>query len=150
MEALETDFETLADQTSDQMELTQLGMAVDVINHEFRHSVQSIRRSLRQLKVWAQTNPKLLGPYRELKTSFDHLDSCLMLFTPLQRRLYRTKADIVGSEIDTFLHDLFDKRLGEIEVEMHATPAFIEHRLEQYPSTIYPVFVNLVDTPCSG
>ena len=145
VEALETDFETLAEQASEQMEMTQLGMAVEVINHEFRHTVQAIRRSLRQLKVWADANPKLLDPYRDLKTSFDHLDGYLMLFTPLQRRLYRTKVEIIGSEIETFLRDLFDKRLQENEVDLRATPAFLEHRLEQYPSTIYPVFVNLVD-----
>jgi signal transduction histidine kinase len=145
VEVLETDFEALAEQASEQMEMTQLGMAVDVINHEFRHTVQAIRRSLRQLKVWADANPKLLGPYQELKTSFDHLDGYLMLFTPLQRRLYRTKVEILGSEIDTFLHDLFDKRLEENEIALRATPTFLEHRLEQYPSTIYPVFVNLVD-----
>ena len=120
-------------------------MAVEVINHEFRHTVQAIRRSLRQLKVWADANPKLLDPYRDLKTSFDHLDGYLMLFTPLQRRLYRTKVEIIGSEIETFLRDLFAKRLQENEVDLRATPAFLEHRLEQYPSTIYPVFVNLVD-----
>jgi signal transduction histidine kinase len=107
--------------------------------------VQTIRRSLRQLKVWADANPKLLGPYQELKTSFDHLDGYLMLFTPLQRRLYRTKVEIVGSEVNTFLHDLFDKRLEENKIELRASRAFDEHRLEQYPSTIYPVFVNLVD-----
>lgn len=145
VEALETDFETLAEQASEQMEMTQLGMAVDVINHEFRQTVQTIRRSLRQLKVWADANPKLLGPYQELKTSFDHLDGYLMLFTPLQRRLYRTKVEIVGSEVSTFLHDLFDKRLEENEIELRASRAFDEHRVEQYPSTIYPVFVNLVD-----
>jgi signal transduction histidine kinase len=145
VEVLEMDFETLAEQASEQMEMTQLGMAVDVINHEFRHTVQTIRRSLRQLKVWADANPKLLGPYQELKTSFDHLDGYLMLFTPLQRRLYRTKVEIVGSEVETFLHDLFDKRLEESEIELRATRAFTEHRLEQYPSTIYPAFVNLVD-----
>jgi signal transduction histidine kinase len=145
IEALETDFETLAEQASEQMEMTQLGMAVEVINHEFRQTVQTIRRSLRQLKVWADANPKLLGPYQELKTSFDHLDGYLMLFTPLQRRLYRTKVDIVGSEIETFLRDLFESRLAEQEVELKVTRAFADHRLEQYPSTIYPVFVNLVD-----
>jgi hypothetical protein len=97
VEALETDFDALAEQTSEQMEMTQLGMAVDVINHEFRHTVQAIRRSLRQLKVWADANPKLLGPYRELKTSFDHPDGYLVLFTPLQRRLYRTKVEFVST-----------------------------------------------------
>lgn len=145
IEVLESDLQALSEQASEQMEMTQLGMAVEVINHEFRHTVQTIRRSLRQLKVWADANPKLLGPYQELKTSFDHLDGYLLLFTPLQRRLYRTKVRIVGPEIETFLRDLFEARLQEHGVKLKATQAFTEHSLEQYPSTIYPVFVNLLD-----
>ncbi len=145
MEALETDLETLTEQAADQLETTQLGMAVEVINHEFRHTVQSIRKTLRQLKVWADANPKLRAPYTELKSSFDHLDGYLALFTPLQRRLYRTKVEIAGSEIETFLRDLFAKRLEENEIDLRATPNFKAHRVEAFPSTLYPVFVNLVD-----
>jgi len=145
LEALETDLETLSEQAADQLEMTQLGMAVEVINHEFRHTVQSIRRTLRQLKVWADANPKLRAPYSELKTSFDHLDGYLTLFTPLQRRLHRAEVDIIGNEIETFLAELFQKRLEENEIELVATDAFREHVIRGHPSTIYPVFVNLVD-----
>ncbi len=145
IEALETDLETLSQQAADQLEVTQLGMAVEVINHEFRHTVQSIRRTLRQLKVWSDANPKLRAPYNELKSSFDHLDGYLALFTPLQRRLHRTEVEIVGSEIETFLAELFQKRLEENATELIATDAFREHVIKGYPSTIYPAFVNLVD-----
>lgn len=145
IEALETDLETLSEQAADQMEVTQLGMAVEVINHEFRHTVQSIRRTLRQLKVWADANPKLRAPYTELKTSFDHLDGYLALFTPLQRRLHRTEVEIVGNEIESFLRELFQKRLVDNEIELVATDTFREHVVTGYPSTLYPVFVNLVD-----
>jgi signal transduction histidine kinase len=145
VEALETDLDALSEQAEDQLELTQLGMAVEVINHEFRHTVQSIRRTLKQFKVWADANPKLRAAYEELKASFDHLDGYLTLFTPLQRRLHRTAVEMVGSEIETFLRDLFEKRLDDSKIEIQATPAFKSHRLQGFPSTIYPVFVNLVD-----
>ncbi len=145
VEALETDVEALSEQAADQFDLAQLGMAVEVINHEFRQTVQSIRRTLRQLKVWADANPKLRGPYGDLKSSFDHLDGYLTLFTPLQRRLQRTEVEIAGSEIETFVEDLFAKRLSDNDIELLATEAFRQHRLVGHPSTIYPVFVNLVD-----
>lgn len=145
VEALEADLEVLTEQAEDQLEMTQLGMAVEVINHEFRHTVQSIRRTLRQLKVWADANPKLRSAYSELKTSFDHLDGYLTLFTPLQRRLHRAEVEMAGSEIEKFLRDLFEKRLIDHEIQLTATADFVDHRLTGYPSTIYPVFVNLVD-----
>ena len=40
---------------------------------------------------------------------------------------------------------MFEKRLADAEVRLEATDAFASHRLVAYPSTIYPVFVNLVD-----
>lgn len=145
IEALETDLEVLSEQAEDQMEVTQLGMAVEVINHEFRQTVQAIRRTLRQLKVWADANPKLRAPYNELKTSFDHLDGYLALFTPMQRRLHRTQVQIVGNEIEAFLLELFQKRMADEHIDLVATDAFRQHVVTGYPSTIYPVFVNLVD-----
>jgi signal transduction histidine kinase len=145
VEALESDLEALSERADDQLELSQLGSAVSVINHEFRQTTQSIRRTLRQLKVWAEANPKFRPAYDELKASFDHLDGYLTLFTPLQRRLYRTEVEMAGSEIEAFLRDLFSKRLIDADIDLNATLAFRQHRLMGYPSTIYAVFVNLLD-----
>ena len=77
--------------------------------------------------------------------SFEHLDSYLTLFTPLHRRLYRSEIEIKGSDISKFLLDLFSERLDRHGVEAKATRAFLQHRFTGYPSTFYPVFVNLID-----
>ena len=145
VEVLESDLEALAERADDQLELSQLGSAVSIINHEFRQTIQSIRRTLRQLNVWAEANPKLRPAYDELKASFDHLDGYLTLFTPLQRRLHRTKVEMAGAEIEQYLRDLFGKRLGDADIRLDGTGAFREHRVEGYTSSVYPVFVNLVD-----
>lgn len=145
VEVLQSDLEALAERADDQLELSQLGSAVSVINHEFRQTTQSIRRTLRQLKVWAEANSKLRPAYDELKTSFDHLDGYLNLFTPLQRRLHRTQVEMAGSEIEQYLRDLFVKRLADAKIHLEATRPFREHRVEGYTSTVYPAFVNLVD-----
>ena len=63
----------------------------------------------------------------------------------MQRRLHRTEVEIVGNEIERFLFELFQKRLADNEIELVASDAFREHVVTGYPSTIYPVFVNLVD-----
>jgi signal transduction histidine kinase len=145
VEVLASDLEAATERADDQLELAQLGSAVSVINHEFRQTTQSIRRTLRQLKVWAEANPKLGPAYEELKTSFDHLDGYLTLFTPLQRRLHRTEIEMAGSEIEQFLQDLFVKRLDDADIQLNATGRFREHRVVGFTSTLYPVFVNLVD-----
>ncbi|WP_419935935.1 ATP-binding protein [Candidatus Palauibacter sp.] len=73
------------------------------------------------------------------------MDGYLTLFTPLHRRLYRKAVDIRGSEIHDFLGDLFGERLARHNVEMVQTPSFAKTTITAYPSSFYPVFVNLVD-----
>lgn len=144
-DALEAELLVLQERSDEDLELAQLGMAVGVINHEFDASIRAVRANLRRLKSWAEVNEPLLKLYQNLRASFDHLDGYLTLFTPLQRRLYRQRVTITGAEIEAFLRELFARRLERHEVELTATKAFRLHRLEGYPSTFYPVFVNLVD-----
>ena len=126
-------------------QLAQLGMAIEIINHEFSGTIRSVRKGLRQLKAWADVNTGLEELYDSIRTSFDHLDGYLTLFTPLQRRLYRKAVEIRGSEIRDFLEELFRARLERHDVTFTATKAFAKARVVGYPSSFYPVFVNLVD-----
>ena len=136
---------TLREEAAADLRLAQLGMAIEIINHEFGATVRSVRNGLRSLKAWADVNEELQSLYGSIRASFDHLDGYLTLFTPLHRRLYRKAVDIRGSEIHEFLGDLFGERLARHNVEMVQTPSFEKATITGYPSSFYPVFVNLVD-----
>jgi signal transduction histidine kinase len=144
-EALEEEVLALRERSEADLELTQLGMAINVIGHEFGASIRSIRSNLRRLKGWSDVNKELRELYNSIRTSFDHLDAYLTLFTPLQRRLYRQAVSIAGSDIYKFLKDLFEERLQRHQIALEATPEFKHQKITGYPSTFYPVFVNLVD-----
>ena len=143
--AVEEELLALQERADADLELTQLGMAIEVIDHEFQATIRSIRHNLQRFRAWADVNEQLADVYHGIRVSFEHLDSYLTLFTPLHRRLYRTKIEIKGSDIGKFLLDLFSQRLERHGVEASATPAFLRHRFTGYPSTFYPVFVNLMD-----
>ena len=143
--ALEDEVLTLREQADANLELTQLGMAVDIINHEFSNTIKAIRDNLRTLKAWANANPKLQPIYNNINDSFMHLDGYLTLFTPLNRRLYRTEVEIHGSNIAKYIQDLFRERLERHNVEIKTTQAFRDLSVFGYPSTFYPVFINLID-----
>lgn len=145
VEALEQRAVQLEEQAETDLQLTQLGMAIEVIHHEFDANIRSIRSSLRRLKAWADVNPELDGLYNNVRTSFDHLDGYLTLFTPMQRRLRRKEIEISGKEIAEFLHGLFDERFQRHGIEFGVTDAFSRKTVLGYPSSFYPVFVNLVD-----
>ena len=135
----------LEEEADADLQLAQLGMAVEIINHEFGATVRSLRNNLRRLKAWADVNDGIRELYHNIRASFDHLDGYLTLFTPLQRRLYRKPVEMRGEEIFEFLRDLFRDRLTRHDIEFVRTAAFARASLRGFPSSFYPVFVNLVD-----
>ena len=143
--ALEQRTLLLEEEAEADAQLAQLGMAIEIINHEFSGTIRSVRNGLRRLKAWADVNEGLGELHDSIRTSFDHLDGYLTLFTPLQRRLYRRAVEIRGSEIRGFLKELFGARLARHDVSLKATKAFDDAKIIGFPSNFYPVFVNLVD-----
>ncbi len=145
LEAVEQSNVTLREQAAADLQLAQLGMAIEIISHEFGAAIRSVRLGLRSLKAWADVNEELMSLYQGIRGSFDHLDGYLSLFTPLQRRLYRKAVDIHGWEIHEFLTNLFGQRLARHNIELTRTDAFASATVRGYPSSFYPVYVNLVD-----
>ncbi len=144
-EALEEELEELRSRHDTDLELAQIGLALNTVSHEFEKSVGSLRRGIKRLEAWADMNPGIEGLYRELRISFDHLDEYLALFTPLDRRLHRNRIAISGRHIHEFLEKLFHARLKRHDIELFATDEFTRSSTLCYPSSLYPPFVNLVD-----
>jgi signal transduction histidine kinase len=144
-EALEEELIATRERAEEAFNIAQLGMAVEVINHEFSASIKGVRRSVRRLRSWADANVKLKVVYDDLQKSFEHLDGYLSLFTPLSRRVARQPIEIHGSDISEYLSDLFGERMKRHEVDLRSTKEFDALILTALPSTFYPVFVNLVD-----
>ncbi len=127
------------------MELAQVGIAINIINHEFDSSIRTVRRNLRRLKAWADVNENIASIYNDVRSGFEHIDGYLSLFTPLNRRLYRKEIDIKGYEISDFIENLFKVRFERHGITFKVTDSFRKHSEKGYPSTFYPVFINLVD-----
>ena len=145
MEALEQKVVSLEEAADADLQLTQMGMAIEVINHEFNSSIRGVRNRIRELKAWADLNEGMEDIYSGIRASFDHLDSYLTLFTPLHQRLYRTETEFSGADINKYLKDLFGERLKRHDVKIKAKKTFLKKTITGYPSSFYPVFVNLVD-----
>ena len=142
MEKRVLDLEEQADQD---FEMVQLGTAIAIINHEFRSATQQIRNGLRDLKSIALRAPVVRNTYELIRTNFEHLDGYLKLFTPLQRRVYRKKFVVTGTELEEYVNNVFSARFLRHKVLLDSTPAFDQFKLECFPSTIYPVVINLID-----
>ncbi|GEM52683.1 histidine kinase [Empedobacter brevis NBRC 14943 = ATCC 43319] len=144
-DALAEELDELRDRVQADVELSQLGLAVGILHHEFSSTVKSIRSSIRDLKAWSDVNEQLEGVYNNIKINFEHLDGYLNLFTPLNRRLNRKREDIGLLEIKTFLIDLFKSRFERHNIQFKHTKGFASQKIYGFRSTFYPVFVNLID-----
>lgn len=143
--ALGEELEVLREKASTDVELSQLGLAVGVIHHEFNSTVRSVRSSLKDLRAWSDVNKELEGVYNNIKINFEHLDGYLNLFTPLNRRLSRKSEEIKLLEVKNYLIDLFKNRLTRHEIAFKHTKAFTRSRINGFRSSFYPVFVNVID-----
>ena len=144
-QALEEDVLALQERAEIDFELSQLGLAVEIVGHEFSNSIRDVRASIETLGKWAKRTDSLKPIYQSIRTSFEHLDGYLTLFTPLNRRLYRSKSKFSGASVAKFLRGLLGRQLDDAQVTLVTTEAFLSKTIEAYPSTFYPTFVNLVD-----
>ena len=115
-DALVEEVDELRNQLNVDVELSQLGLAVGIIHHEFNSTVKSIRHSIKELKAWSDVDQNLEGIYKNIKVNFEHLDSYLSLFTPLNRRLYREREEIPLRDINLFLMDLLHQMVLYIRI----------------------------------
>ncbi|OJV81782.1 MAG: ATP-binding protein [Bacteroidia bacterium 44-10] len=144
-DALSEELEELRERVQTDVELSQLGLAVGILNHEFNSTIKSIRSSLKDLRAWSDVDQQIEGIYKNIKANFDHLDGYLNLFTPLNRRLNRKREDISLLEIKTFLIDLFKSRFERHDIKFKHTKGYAKRKIYGFRSTFYPVFVNIVD-----
>ncbi len=144
-EVFEEELTGLREEMNVNLELAQVGMALGIVQHEFRAAVREVRANIRALSPWAHRNVGLRPIHRGLRTAFEHLDGYLTMFAPLDRRLRRTKVGLSGERVLGFLRELFESRLEQKGAAIIATDAFRERELFGYPSTFLPVFVNLID-----
>lgn len=125
--------------------MVQLGLAVAIINHEFGAAIGQVRRSVKDLGQISRKADALRPIYESIKTSFEHLDGHLNLFTPLQRRLYRKAISITGKSMRNYIRDLFANRFERHNVKLDWTDSFLAVSVECYPSTLYPALINIID-----
>ena len=143
--ALESQNDELRERVDQYAELAQVGLALGLVQHEFAGQVRNINRGLEALKPWADRNRGLENLYSRLRISFEHLESYLQLFVPLNRRLQRRRVPLMGTEIEEFLRTVFGPRFERHGVELVVSQSFRTSSVKTFPSTILPVFANIVD-----
>jgi len=126
-------------------ELAQLGMAIEIIDHQFNVLYSEMSASIDFFNKFTRDNPQVEYNYKQLRESFEHLETNHKLLTPLYRTMRRSKTEIKGSDIKEYLSKFFTKRFERHQIRFTTSPSFEEYVFFTYESVIKPVFINIVN-----
>lgn len=146
--ALEDSNQQLLEEMEESLQWAQVGMALGVVQHEFNGVVRTVRKGIRELRPWAAGTPELKVLFDDLRTGFSHLEGYLKLFAPLERRTRRERVELAGEDIRAYVMSVFEARFARHEIKLRLTEEFRRLAVEVFPSTLLPVFINVVDNAC--
>jgi signal transduction histidine kinase len=126
-------------------ELSQLGMAIEIIDHQFNVLYAEIDQAIRFFKQFSDDNPKIEYNYRQLRQAFDHLETNHQLLTPLYRTSRRTRVEITGAEIKEYLEKFFSTRFKRHRIKFDSDDTFDSYVFFTFESVIKPVFINIIN-----
>ena len=139
------EIEELREQVDQNLELVQLGLSVEIIDHDLHKLFRGIRTSLARLRNLVRNAPKASTSVADLRSSFQHLEQRYRLMSPIYRGSYRTKNEIDGKRILAYCKDFLDHQIRSVGVDLDASDAFRSFRIMEVEAVILPVFVNLID-----
>lgn len=126
-------------------ELAQVGMAIEVIDHQFNVLYAQIASALRDLKNIAVKDENVQEIYKPLSISFQHLESNHKMLMPMYRTTRRTKTSITGKAIRETIINFYESIMDKEDISFICTERFIDYKIESYESIIIPVFLNVVN-----
>jgi hypothetical protein len=126
-------------------ETAQLGMAIEIIDHQFSVLYSQMSNAIKMLKESASKENKTKAMYDQLKNSFEHLERNHKLLTPLYRTTRRIRKQIAGAEIALYLKSFFEKPFKDEEIDFKISNSFEKYSIYTFESIINPVFINLVN-----
>lgn len=126
-------------------ELAQLGMAVEIIDHEFNALYRRLSYAINALAPHVKDGSKAEKNYKEIRDTFTHLESNYKFLQPLYRTTGKIKKKVTGKEIKDYLDSFFNEKIQETEVDFESTDAFLNMSIDTYESVLIPVLINVIN-----
>lgn len=124
--------------------LAQLGITVEIVGHELEGLDQTIAYGLKHLGVDGLTERQI-----SLLESTNHahqaLTERLRFLSPLKLSGKQTIERLKGSKITEYIQSYFGDHFEKAGITFEATAQFDAMVLQEIPSRIYPVFMNLIN-----
>ena len=138
--AYKEQYEKIKNQWELSRETSQLGIAVEIIDHEFNAIYSKINELLNQIGK-KDTSEE----FTYLRKNFKTLEDKYALLSPLYRISGSMNKDIRCADLKAFLMDFFERRLASTGVKLISTKAFDEHVISIKEPVLYSVCINIVN-----
>ncbi|WP_175632357.1 ATP-binding protein [Pedobacter ghigonis] len=141
--AYRAEYENIKYQWEQTRDAAQLGIAVEIIDHEFNVLYSQINSVIEKLEGGL---PQSISPlFNNLKKSFKSLEDKYGLLSPLYRISGSSAKTITCKSIFQYLEDFFERKIKEEGIRFSASKNFLSHILEIKEPVVHTVFINLVN-----
>lgn len=130
----------LRDQLNQLNQVAQLGITVEILGHELATNEQLIRSGLNQI-----TKDNSPPGAAQIQAGFEALSTQLEFLSPLKLSGPRVRRVITGSEIAKYTKEFFGVITNTRNFEVEPTERFLNFSVEEQPSRLLPVFINLIN-----
>ena len=141
--AYKAEYETMRYQWDQTRETAQLGIAVEIIDHEFNQLYAKINHSIDKLSTDNLFTD--IQQFQFLKQNFKQLEDKYDLLSPLYRISGVIAKDIKCNEIYTYLQKFFASKLENNGVVFEQTTAFQNHIINIKEPVIHTAFINIIN-----
>jgi signal transduction histidine kinase len=141
--AYKAEYDTIKYQWDQTRETAQLGVAVEIIDHEFNQLYAKINHSIDKLSTDNLFTDA--EQFKFLKQNFKQLEDKYELLSPLYRISGVVAKDIRCNEIFNYLKKFFTSKLSNNNVVFEETPAFKNHIINIKEPVIHTVFINIIN-----
>ncbi|MDF0706967.1 ATP-binding protein [Flagellimonas okinawensis] len=137
--------QNLKEKLSDYEELAQLGMSIEIIDHQFNVMYSQMNDAVHEIDQYSRKNKGIESAFKQLKAAFQHLEGNYKLLKPLYRTSRRTREVITGRQIESYIKDFFKNDFNRYRIDFSVSDAFREYEFFTYDSIIKPIFLNIIN-----
>ncbi|GAB1473402.1 sensor histidine kinase [Bacteroidota bacterium] len=141
--AYKAEYENIKNRWEQTRETAQLGVAVEIVDHEYNHLYSTINHVLDKLSMSNGINSN--SDFAFLKSLIKQLEEKYDLLSPLYRISGVLVKDIKCSSIYEYLKKFFANKLSTQGVSIEMTDSFKEHVISIKEPVIHTVFINIIN-----
>lgn len=135
----------LEERLQDTEGLAQLGISVEIIDHELNVLYGQMANSIKSLRTYANNHTDIENVVHQLSNSFLHIEQNYKMLQPLYRTTRRARTEFTGATVLNNVRTFFSNKISQLEVCIEGNEDFLKYEFFTFESVIFSTFINIVN-----